>query len=117
MAGCSRLFGIWAEDRATQGCDHVYERVKPQKGIYYFTEGASGSLRAGNLKKNSALTAAGFDQDCSFMLVEIAGADLYFQTVSRTGRTVDSGVIQRATAAGRPASSPAEQVAPAAPGK
>lgn len=76
------------------GHDHVYERVKPQKGIYYFTEGASGSLRAGNLRKTD-LTAAGFDTDRSFMLVEISGEDLYFQTISRTGVTVDSGTIRR----------------------
>jgi hypothetical protein len=76
------------------GHDHVYERVKPQKGICYFTEGASGSLRRGNLRK-SDLTAAGYDQDRSFMLVEIAGDELYFQTISRTGLMVDSGVISR----------------------
>jgi predicted phosphodiesterase len=76
------------------GHDHVYERVKPQKGIYYFTEGASGSLRAGNLRKTD-LTAVGYDKDRSFMLVEISGEDLYFQTVSRTGVTVDSGTIRR----------------------
>jgi hypothetical protein len=29
------------------------------------------------------------------MLVEISGDQLFFQTVSRTGRIVDSGVIQR----------------------
>lgn len=77
------------------GHDHVYERVKPQKGIYYFTEGASGSLRRGNLRKSN-LTAVGYDQDRSFMLVEIAGDELHFQTISRTGLTVDSGVIPRA---------------------
>ena len=76
------------------GHEHVYERVKPQKGIYYFTEGASGSLRKGNLR-NKGLTAVGYDQDRSFMLVEIAGDELYFQTISRTGLTVDSGVIPR----------------------
>ena len=79
------------------GHDHVYERVKPQKGIQYFTEGASGSLRQGNLRK-TAMTAAGYDQDRSFMLVEIAGDELYFQTISRTGRTVDSGSIPRVPA-------------------
>ena len=42
------------------GHEHLYERVKPQKGIYYFTEGASGELRYGNLRKTD-LTAAGFD--------------------------------------------------------
>ena len=89
------------------GHDHVYERVKPQKGIYYFTEGASGSLRAGNLRK-TALTAVGYDQDRSFMLVEIAGDELYFQTISRTGRTVDSGVIRRVATISGVTSWPAE---------
>ena len=93
------------------GHDHVYERVKPQKGIQYFTEGASGSLRAGNLKK-SALTEVGYDRDRSFMLVEVSGPELYFQTISRTGQTVDSGVIRRGASAGSAASRPAEQVVP-----
>lgn len=79
------------------GHEHVYERVKPQKGIYYFTEGASGELRVNNLKKTD-LTAAGFDKDRSFLTVEISGDDLYFQAVSRTGMTVDSGTIRRAGA-------------------
>jgi hypothetical protein len=76
------------------GHDHIYERVTPQKGIYYFVSGAGGQLRQGDLKR-SALTAAGFDQDCSFMLNEIAGDDLLFQVISRTGQTVDQGVIHR----------------------
>ena len=29
------------------GHDHVYERIKPQKGIYYFVSGAAGQLRQG----------------------------------------------------------------------
>jgi predicted MPP superfamily phosphohydrolase len=77
------------------GHEHVYEHVKPQNGIYYFTEGASGSLRKGNLRKTDQ-TAVGYDQDRSFMLVEITGDELYFQTISRVGVTVDSGVIRRA---------------------
>ena len=89
------------------GHEHVYERVKPQKGTYYFTEGASGQLRKGNLRKTD-LTAAGYDQDRSFMLVEIAGDELYFQTISRTGRTVDSGVIRRVATISGVASWPAE---------
>jgi predicted phosphodiesterase len=87
------------------GHEHVYERVKPQNGIYYFTEGASGSLRKGNLRKTD-LTASGYDQDRSFMLVEIAGDELYFQTISRTGVTVDSGVIRRVAKIAGAASGP-----------
>lgn len=76
------------------GHDHVYERLKPQKGIYYFVSGAAGQLRKGNMSP-TAQTAAYFDQEQSFMLVEIAEANLYFQVISRSGKTVDSGVIQR----------------------
>lgn len=83
------------------GHDHVYERVKPQKGIYYFVEGASGELRYGNLKKTD-LTAVGYDKDRSFLAVEISGDDLYFQAVSRTGATVDSGTIRRSDAPAKP---------------
>jgi hypothetical protein len=76
------------------GHEHVYERVKPQKGIQYFTEGASAKLMARALQETS-FKAAGFDTDNSFMLVEISGDELYFQTISRTGATVDSGVVRR----------------------
>jgi hypothetical protein len=41
------------------------------------------------------MTAAGFDQDQSFMLVEVAQAEMFFQVISRTGRIVDQGVIRR----------------------
>jgi 3',5'-cyclic AMP phosphodiesterase CpdA len=76
------------------GHDHVYERLKPQKGIYYFVSGAAGQLRKGNMDPSDE-TAASFDQDQSFMLVEVAGGDMFFEAVSRTGRVVDSGVINR----------------------
>jgi len=78
------------------GHDHVYERLKPQKGIYYFVSGAAGQLRKGNMEP-SEQTAAAFDQDQSFMVVEVAGSELFFQSISRAGRTVDSGVIRRQT--------------------
>ena len=88
------LFVKHGVDVVFAGHEHVYERVRPQKGIYYFTEGASGSLRPGNLAF-SAITAKGFDTDRSFMMIEIAGDDMYFQTTSRMGLAVDSGVIHR----------------------
>ena len=79
------------------GHDHIYERLKPQKGITYFVNGSSGELRRGDVHP-SALTAAYFDQDQAFSLVEIAGDDLFFEARSRAGRTVDSGVIHRQSA-------------------
>ena len=44
------------------------------------------------------MTAAYFDQDQSFMLVEIAGDELFFEAISRTGATVDAGTIRRQAA-------------------
>jgi len=77
------------------GHDHVYERIKPQKGIYYFVSGAGGKLRSGDVKNSSPLTETSYDRDMHFMLFEVAGDQLYFQAISRTGDTVDSGVITR----------------------
>jgi predicted phosphodiesterase len=88
------IFVKYGVDVVFAGHEHVYERVKPQQGVYYFVEGASGELRAGNLKP-SAETAKGFDTDRSFILIEIAGDDLYFQATSRLGAVIDSGVIHR----------------------
>lgn len=76
------------------GHEHVYERLKPQKGITYFTEGSSGQLRKGDMRSSNS-TAAAFDQDQTFMLVEIAGDQMTFQTQSRTGQIVDAGTIMR----------------------
>jgi hypothetical protein len=75
------------------GHEHFYERIKPQKGIYYFISGAGGKLRKGDVKGNSPLTAKAYDKDMSFMLIEVTKDALHFQVISRTGETVDSGVM------------------------
>jgi len=86
------------------GHEHIYERTMPQKGITYFVEGSSGQLRKGGVTP-SPLTAVSFADDRTFMLIEITGDQLFFQTISRTGRIVDSGVIHR-TPDASPRSSP-----------
>lgn len=77
------------------GHEHFYERIKPQKGIHYFISGSGGKLRKGDVKKGSPLTAKAYDRDMSFMLIEVADDQMHFQVISRTGETVDSGVIVR----------------------
>jgi predicted MPP superfamily phosphohydrolase len=77
------------------GHDHVYERIKPQKGIYYFVSGAGGKLRTGDVSETSQLTEKSYDRDLHFMLFEVAGDQMYFQAISRTGETIDSGMIAR----------------------
>jgi 3',5'-cyclic AMP phosphodiesterase CpdA len=88
------LFEKYGVNVVFSGHDHVYERIKPQHGIYYFVLGNAGELRYHNLKASSEM-AAGFDEDRCFMAAEVAGDELYFQTISRTGKTVDSGILQR----------------------
>lgn len=77
------------------GHEHFYERVKPQKGIYYFISGSGGKLRRGDVKKGSKLTDKAYDRDMSFMLIEVDDDQMHFQVISRTGETVDAGVIVR----------------------
>jgi len=88
------IFTRHGVDVVFSGHDHVYERLKPQRGIQYFVSGAAGQVRKGNLRQSDT-TAAGFDQDQSFMLIEVAGTTLSFRAISRTGKTVDSGVLQK----------------------
>jgi len=104
------LFVRYGVSAAFAGHDHLYERIKPQKGgIVHWVSGAGGRLRKGNLRATD-MTAKGFDRDYHFMIVEITGDDLFFQAISRTGETIDSGVVRRP---GAPAA--AASTAPAAP--
>jgi Calcineurin-like phosphoesterase len=89
------IFLKYGVNAVFSGHEHFYERIKPQKGIYYFISGAGGKLRSGDVKDSSPLTAKAFDRDMSFMLLEITGDQLHFQVITRTGETVDSGVLTR----------------------
>ncbi len=88
------MFLKHAVNVAIMGHEHFYERLKPQKGVAYFILGSSAKLRKGDLRK-SALTAYGNDSDYAFMLIEIDGDDLHFQTISDKGATLDTGSIGR----------------------
>jgi predicted phosphodiesterase len=81
------------------GHEHFYERLKPQKGIHYFTSGGAAKLRAGDIRVGP-MTAKGFDTDRSFMMVEIDGDMFHFQALSRPGKLIDSGSFTRQNAGG-----------------
>ena len=90
------LTGVLCLNVVFSGHEHVYERLKPQNGINYFVLGNSGQLRFHNLRPSGQMER-GFDADRDFMVVEIDGDELYFQVISRTGLTIDSGVLQSNT--------------------
>jgi predicted MPP superfamily phosphohydrolase len=89
------LFTEYGVNAVWSGHEHVYEHLKPQSGIYFFLVGNSGQLRYHNIRRPNDLDEVGFDTDRTFMLVEIAGDELYFQTIARSGETVDSGELKR----------------------
>jgi calcineurin-like phosphoesterase family protein len=88
------LFLKYGMSAVFSGHEHFYERIKPQKGIHYFVAGGSAKLRVGNIQKTS-FGAFGFDTDYTFMLVEITGDTMNFQALTRTGRKVDAGSVNR----------------------
>src|SRR5215831_17533277 len=87
------LFVKYKVDVVFSGHDHVYERVKPQNGIYYFTEGASGQLRKGNLDRNDPLYEAGDDQNNSFLLVWADGSQMVVEAIAADGKVLDTARI------------------------
>ena len=88
------LFREYGVNAVFSGHEHVYERVQPVDSIYYFILGNSSKLMTHDFRSPDGMEK-GFDTDQSFMLVEIAGDKLYFQTVSRSGHTIDSGSVER----------------------
>jgi hypothetical protein len=86
---------------ALSGHEHFYQRTTPQRGMTYFISGGAGSLRRGDIRRQS-LVAAGLDIDYHFMLFEIARDELFYQAISRTGHSIDAGSIKRAGSADGP---------------
>src|SRR5204863_10046856 len=90
----SPLLKSYGVNAVFSGHEHAYERIKPQDGIYYFIQGDSGKLVHHDFHRRDVMETS-FDKDRTFMLVEIDGDELYYQTVSGAGETVDSGKITR----------------------
>ena len=85
-------------DAFFSGHEHIYQRSALENGVQYFVSGGAGSLRAGDGAPASYI-ARTYDRDYHFMLVEIDDEALYFQAISRAGRTIDAGVLSRNGAA------------------
>jgi hypothetical protein len=80
------------------GHEHFYERIKPQQGIIHFIVGSTGSLRRGDISQTD-MTDKAYDRDHAFLLVEIAGDDMYYAALSRAGGLIDASVFRRPSAA------------------
>ena len=87
------LFTRYGVNIALSGHDHIYERTKSQRGVQYFVSGAGGQVRRGDVARGSGLTAASFDDDNHFMVIEIDSSKALFQAISGAGSVVDSGSL------------------------
>lgn len=79
-------------DVVFSGHEHLYERIAPQHGIRYFVSGGGG-------KDLYTFHQSPFDDagssDHHFMVVEIAGDQLFFEAITPQGHTLDCGVLLR----------------------
>src|SRR6185295_12076744 len=91
------LFTRYGVNVALSGHDHIYERTKPQQGIQYFVSGAAGKVRRGDVDRGSGFTAASFDDDNHYMVIEIGENEVKFEAISETGGVVDSGSIKQSS--------------------
>src|SRR5262249_55384408 len=79
------------------GHSHCYERIKPQKGVHYFTEGASGEIKRRTLDRTTPYFAAGEDEKHSFLIVQASESELKVEAIGADGSLIDSYTIKRAT--------------------
>jgi Calcineurin-like phosphoesterase len=74
---------------------HVYERIHPQDGVQYITQGCSGKLMRNNLKKPSDLTAYGQDQQQSFMTAQVDESEIKLEAIGLDGKVFDTITLKR----------------------
>jgi hypothetical protein len=79
-------------DVVFSGHDHLYERVAPQQGIRYFVSGGGG--RDVRDFERSAFDEVAVSEH-HFMVVEIARDQMFFESITPEGRTLDCGVLWR----------------------
>ena len=74
------------------GHEHLYERIRPQKGIQHFVSGGGGRY----LYK---VRPSEFDEvaesEHHFMVAEIAGDRLLFEAISHAQKVIDCGIVYR----------------------
>ena len=92
------LFIKYGVDVVLAGHEHFYERLQAAEG-HALLHHRRRRQAAGRQHPPGPLTAKGFDTDYSYMLFEIDGDDLHFQSLTRRGKLIDSGTIHPSPAA------------------
>lgn len=87
------LFVKYRVNAAFSGHFHVYERLKPQKGIHYYIAGSGGKLMSGDLDEKSPLTAFGNDRIQVFLLVTAGPEHMRVRAITAEGKEIDDSKI------------------------
>jgi hypothetical protein len=74
------------------GHEHLYERIKPQKGIVHFVSGGGGRYLYNY--KPSEFDEVGLS-DHHFMVAEIAGDRLFYEAITHGQELIDCGILYR----------------------
>lgn len=92
------LFVKYGVNVVFAGHYHVYERLKPQKGVQYFTAGSGGKLMRGNLDRRSTLAEFGNDQVQVFLMVSLDEDRMIVRAISMDGKVIDESTTNRKAA-------------------
>jgi hypothetical protein len=87
------LFVKYGVNAVFSGHFHVYERLKPQKGIQYYVAGSGGKLMSGDLDNRSPLLAFGNDAIQVFLLVSVGPEDMLVKAITSAGKEIDESKI------------------------
>jgi calcineurin-like phosphoesterase family protein len=74
------------------GHEHLYERIKPQKGIQHFVSGGGGRYLYNY--RPSDFDEVGLSEH-HFMVFEIAGDRMLFEAITHTQKVIDCGILFR----------------------
>jgi hypothetical protein len=91
------LFVKYGINAVFSGHDHVYERLTPAQGVYYFVTGAAGHLRKGNINRNDPAFAAGNDSVNSFVYATANRDSLIVAAIGPSGEKLDEVAIPAPT--------------------
>lgn len=97
------LFVRYQVNAVFSGHDHVYERIKPQQGIQYFVQGASGQLRKNGMRKKSEITALSNDVTHSFLIAQVGSTEMQVQAIGEDGAVIDRVTIPHPVATAKTA--------------
>jgi hypothetical protein len=80
-------------DIVLSGHDHFYERIAPQKGIYYFVSGGGSNLRPGGDFQHPLVQKGG--KINHFLDLDVTPGEVQFRVVDEGGRIFDQQTLTR----------------------